>query len=238
MNRPYRLSLLILLAGALLLSGAALAQDNEDLERELEEDLEDEDFADSDNGDDNLAIDLLDVDDTCDVDGDLGSTLDISSDVSAERSERRESTLEEDDVLLAIALANNGIDNFDVEDVFTRSLVRTDTASFEQDTDLDREDVFSAVALGVGDDLSDDEITECASDISDTATIEVREESTLDLVENDVLLAIALSNSFDGGGDLDFEDVADLDRDESARIFTDRDVDLDREDALLLLAFG
>jgi hypothetical protein len=182
-------------------------------------------------------LDELIFDDGCDDDGAaLVAVTDFSRDSVRETSREQQVDADEDDVLLGIALANNGADDISWNKLRDVSLTETKFARESQQADLDRDDVFSALALGLESDASSLEALACVSDIE----MEHRETTTLnrvvDLDEDDVLLAIALANSVDS--DLEFDDIADISENARSEISTERIVDIDRDDTFLALALG
>lgn len=218
---------LLLAAGLLGVAGTAVAQDDDDtlsadeLLEDVDDDLELED---------ELFCDDLDV-----ADG-LSSLNDLHSRERLAESNSQNVTTDDDTILLAIALANNGADGIDWESV--RSFDKTETRSMtaSQTANLDREDVFSALALGINDDADALETLACVSDIESTVEQTETTSQDVDLDEDTVLLAIALSNSV--GGELNFDDIASMDNSKEIETTRDRDVDVERNDAFLALALG
>lgn len=176
--------------------------------------------------------------DVCDpTDSILGSVVDVSSRRTAERTTSRDISLDEDNVLLGIALSNNGfgrVNFLDLADIDARSEIRD---SFDQRTDIDRDDILTAVALGgSGRSLGSGDALACATDRSFDRRVDTDVSQRIDLDDDTALLAIALRNN--GGGFLDFDDIFSGDRSISRTVSFDSTSDLDRDSALWLLAFG
>lgn len=186
---------------------------------------------------DNQATGLLSTAGTCSTTGHdaLSSIVSLSTRESSLVTWSRDVDLDDTDVLLGIALANNGINRVDFDRLASIDVDRTDTARLDQSTDIDRDAVLSAIALGVGGVSSADALA-CATDIDQTAIVDVSVSQDTDLDEDTTLLAIALARN--GASSISFEDVASGSTTASSEITVDRDVDVDRDAALLLLAFG
>lgn len=171
----------------------------------------------------------------CDDDG-INMVADVDHSIVHEMSNEQTVDIDEDDVLLGIALANNGASGVSWQALrdWEQSATR-----FRQETrvaDLDRDDVFSALALGV--DADGDSLTAlaCVSDIDASIRETTTQSRQVDLEEEEVLLAIALNNAVGGG--LDLEDVADISESERTTAEKHRDTEVDREDTFLALALG
>ncbi len=167
---------------------------------------------------------------------DLSLVQQIDESIAEERRVDQTVDIDDDTVLLGIALANNGAHDIDFNTLRDFTLTRTEAASQVRVADLRRDDVFSALALGFDARGGSLDTLACVSDVSRETSISETLSQTVNLDENNVLLAIALSNSV--GGPLRFSDVADIsqvERIESERI---QAVDVDREDAFLALALG
>lgn len=181
--------------------------------------------------------DLFDDDILCDTSGrsGLANIVSVHSRVRTDSDVRRDVDLDEDDVLLAIALDNNGFGGIDFRDIAGVDEDARVRVSIDQDTDVDRENVLSAIALGVGHVRPRDALA-CASDISQTATLRTSRSSDIDLDEDTSLLAIALGRNIGGG--ISFGDIVSGRSSSVSEFEFDSDIDIDRHDALLLLAFG
>lgn len=229
-----------LLLGAAMIgvSGTAIAQDGQFLDAELTQ--EDIDLGIDDASDfGGFDIGGFDGDLMGCNEGDTQSLLavnDFSSSESLEKARSQTVSVEDDEVLLAIALANNGAADvtFDKVRSVEQSATRTVTAS--QSAELERDDVFSALALGVTAEGGSLEALACVSDITTAQTATATWTRDVDLDENTVLLAIAMSNAV--GDELAFEEVVSFDEAFSAETSTDQTVDVEREDAFLALALG
>lgn len=165
------------------------------------------------------------------AEGSIAEISDVDTGFDRETEAEQESELDEDSVLLAIALDNNDI-GVDFDDVrsFDRSARLLERAF--QESSLDRDDAFGALVLG--EDLDTD--IDCIADVETTREVQTQERRDVDLDEEDTLLAIAIGNSLDD--DLDFGDVSDVSLSESSSIDFSRDFDLDREDVFTALLFG
>lgn len=227
----------LLLVGAVVaIPGTALAQ-LEDITTSSAADLSDDFHDSSDFGSRDLGTDFDDViDDSICTDDDIGLVADHSHRSVMERSRDQTVDVDEDDVLLAIALANNG-----ANDITWNQLRDFDYEARELDTlrtsaDLEREDVFSALALGVTSSGGSLDALACVSDVEHTREVTTNIRRNVDLDEDNVLLAIALSNSI--GASLDFEDIASIDESARQEVSEERTVDVERNDAFLALALG
>ncbi len=165
-----------------------------------------------------------------------GAIADISNDVTRERERRQDVDLDEEDVLLGIALHNNGADDVSFNELRSVSLEEERTIEQDQDSSLEEEDVFSALALGITAKGGTLDVLSCVSDLS--RNVEERREfdQDVDLDEDTVLLAIALANAADS--ELRLADVRDIDRDERIERDYDQDIDIDQDDTFLALALG
>lgn len=168
--------------------------------------------------------------------GGLGFLEDTSLKRATELSSSQRVDIEEDDVLLGIALAHNGADDIDFNSLrdFTRTASRS--VSADRVADLDRDDVFSALALGVDAEASNLEALACVSDLTVSSRETITQSRTMDLDEETVLLAIALGNSVDSP--LSLDDVADIDESEVSATTREVTTDVDKEDTFLALALG
>lgn len=217
MNRLNAFSLL--LAGALLVTAAPALANGDGIENDFD------------------ALDVPLATDDC---GDeVSSVADISAHAAEERIRNQDVDVDEDDVLLAIALRNNGAGDVDWNDISDLDLTKKVRVSASQDTDFDRETVFSALALGVhdGDGGSLDALA-CVADLERSESQIVRYTRDVDLDEENVLLAIALGNAAGGAGDVEFGDVVDIHERLFAEDSVNQDVDIERNDAFLALALG
>ncbi len=173
-------------------------------------------------------------------DGIFTRNIDIGrTDVDVKRESRVDQTVDFDEntVLLAIALHNNGFSDVTLENVRDQTVTRTDTLDARRARDLDRESVFSALALGYRGGVGSprDAVAEIA-DLDVDARIETQSTYRIGLDENNVLLAIALGNTV--GGHRSLFDVADIQDDVRQKVTLRKDVNLDRENAFLVLALG
>lgn len=209
-----------------------------DLDEDAEDDFDDE--GDDDGIDGRSALNVCggsaDTFGAASGTGTLATIEDMSVSRATESATSQEVDIDEDDVLLGIALANNGADN--VEWNTLRDVSLTSTRAITQDvaTDLDREDVFSALALGLDAEASSLSALACVSDQRVSSRESVTLSRSVDLEEDDVLLAIALANSVDS--DLNFNDIADIEEAERSALTRDVTTDVDREDTFLALALG
>lgn len=162
---------------------------------------------------------------------------DINVHAAEEAVRRQHVDADEDDILLAIALNNNGVGDVDWEDITDVDIFQKARVSASQDTDFDRETVFSALALGVHDGGGDLDALACVSDLERSESQRVHFTRDVDLDEDDVLLAIALSNA-NGGGDVEFGQIADIEERVFAEDDLNQNVDIQQDDAFLALALG
>jgi hypothetical protein len=168
----------------------------------------------------------------------VASVADISAHTAEERIRNQHVNVDEDDVLLAIALRNNGAGDIDWNDIRDVDLTKKMRVTARQDTDFERETVFSALALGVHDGAGGSlGALACVADLERSEFQLVRFTRDVDLTENNVLLAIALANG-GGGGNVDFGDIADINERLFAEDSVNQDVDIQRDDAFLALALG
>jgi hypothetical protein len=190
--------------------------------------------AQDDNGDNDFAIRSCGA--TLGEGGSLTALGDIdeSEDRTVERDQ--EVDVDEDDILLGIALANNGASDITWNKLRDYDATESREHTITRTADYDRDDVFSALALGLDADAGALDALACVSDVDMTVTQEREVSQEVDLEEDDVLLAIALSNSV--GGDLVFDDIADMSQSERVSMERTQDVDVDREDTFLALALG
>lgn len=168
--------------------------------------------------------------------GSIASFGDVSADATTERTVESDVSLDEDDVLLAIALSNNGANGIRAEDIGQRESLREETTLLRQDVQLDRDDAFNALALG--ETASDADSLDCLGDLRVERTIATSTQSDVSLDEDDVLLAIALGNNLGGGGSTTLSSVGDISGSQSTSVTFEREFDLDREDVFSALLFG
>lgn len=161
---------------------------------------------------------------------------DLSTTDSTFMSRDQDVSVDESDILLAIALANNGAEDVSFDDLRKLDLREVDRVAKSQDTELDRSDVFSALALGVTADEDEAAALGCVNDVTASAERTRTLTHSLDLAENDVLLAIALHNSV--GSPLSMRAVADVRDTQQTTIDRDQTVDVDREGTFNALALG
>lgn len=166
----------------------------------------------------------------------------MSAETRAETNQRVD--LDDDDVLLAIALDNTGfnVDFDDVIDVRAERVVETD---LEQDVDLDRDDALLAIALdsvgglgghsyglggfgGLGNGIA---LADIDLETEDRTEIDRR----VDIDEDDALLGIALAAGV-GGGHGSFASLADIHESVEREVEVDSRVDLDSDTVLLGIA--
>lgn len=219
MHQTYLYALLLGAAGILAAAGGAIAQENVTGEETIEAQEATQEGATME----------------C-ADGGVSGVGDAEQSLVNEWSRNQTVDVDEDDILLGIALANNGATGVDWESLrdITQTSVRFNVEA--RIADLDREDVFSALALGVDAESDSLAALACVSDVEATHRETTDYTRMVDLEEDDVLLAIALKNSV--GGELDFEDVADISETMKATLDESRDVNVDREDTFLALALG
>lgn len=166
----------------------------------------------------------------------LVAVNDLHTSVTTTEQQWQDVSVDDDTVLLAIALANNGANGITWNKVRSFEAMQTERVRASQTANLDREDVFSALALGIHDNGSSLEALACVSDIESSAEITTRASQDISLDEDNVLLAIALSNSI--GGSLEFDDIASYDKKVETEFTQDREVDVERSDTFLALALG
>lgn len=217
------------LAGSLLVTGGAAAQTDLDIDFD-DSDSVFEDF-DDDRGFDDDAEDFIPDVEECDDDSFIGLLTDVSRTEAESTSFEQDVDFEEDD-LLWVALANNGLGDGDAFDVADRSVTRESTADLTQTTDLDRDDVLLAIALG-GDDAGDGGSLVCAADVDFAAEVTETADRDFMLDEDDALLGIALSRN--GDNDFGLDDLVSGSEDTEREVTVERHVDIDRDAALLLL---
>lgn len=166
----------------------------------------------------------------------VAQVADLSSNEIDERNRSQSVDVDEDDVLLAIALRNNGAGEITWNDIRDVTLEKTTRMVWSQETDLDRDDVFSALALGIDAESGSMEALACVADVSRSHEETTTYTRTVDLDEDNVLLAIALANG--GDTELVFGDIADIDENFRRESSQDQTVDIEREDTFLALALG
>lgn len=232
----------LLLAGIVALSAPAMAQgfgNDDELFGDNSDDLLDfqaEDIG-TDNGIEPIQGDAAVT--SCVVghdDAGLAPVSDVSESLAQEVTRDQDVTIDEDDVLLGIALANNGASDVSFNALRDFDLTHTRLHTESRVADLERDDVFSALALGVDSSAGSLEALACVSDREITFTETTTASQEVDLDEDNVLLAIALSNSV--GGDLRLDDIASISQSARKEVERDQTVDIDREDAFLALALG
>ncbi len=237
-------TLSVALIGVAAALGTAAAQDAETIPDELtsganfnnqndnsRSDFQDY-FDDIQSGDDLIAI--------CQQSGGqregVAVVADLSQDSVRERTSSQDVSIDEDEALLGIALHNNGADNVNFNNLRDMSATETALVSESQTSNLDREDVFSALALGLDANEGSLEALACVADLDRTVEVTRTMDQTVDLDEDTVLLAIALGNAADSP--LELEEIASFDIAETTTRTADQTVDVDREDTFLALALG
>lgn len=233
----------LLLAGIMALSAPAMAQGFGNNDDELFGDSSSNnllDFQAEDIGTDDGIEPIQDGGvESCVIghdDAGLATVSDVSESLAQEVTRDQDVTIDEDDVLLGIALANNGASDVSFNALRDFDLTRTRLHTESRVADLERDDVFSALALGVDSGAGSLEALACVSDREITFTETTTASQTVDLDEDNVLLAIALANSV--GGDLRLDDIASISQSARKEVERDQTVDIDREDAFLALALG
>gem|GEM_PF-3742465 len=166
----------------------------------------------------------------------LQAVNDLHSSVVDETSRSQKVAVTDNDVLLAIALHNNGAGNVSWDKVRSVQQVASHTMSASQTAKLDRDDVFSALALGIHDAVGSLEALACVSDITTAMTQTQTLTRNTSLDQNTVLLAIALHNS--AGSGLNYDDVANFAESQRTQVSHDQDVTVPRDNTFLALALG
>jgi hypothetical protein len=169
------------------------------------------------------------------VDG-VRAVNDLHTAAVNESSRRQAVSVADDTVLLAIALHNNGASGVDWNRVRNIDVTQSRSISASQTANLDREDVFSALALGIHDHSGSLEGLACVADFTTAATETATDSQQVSLDQNTVLLAIALHNSVNSS--LNFDDVANVDEIHRDELRHDQDVTVPRDDTFLALALG
>ncbi len=248
MNAKKIVTLLVTLAvgvfGVVAVAGTAIAQGAETIPDDLTTGADFNDGSSEDRVSDfDDAVDDIQGDDliaTCRQTGGRADGVGVVSDLSQESVRERASSqdvdIDEDDVLLGIALHNNGANNINFNNLRDISAVETALVSERQTANLDRDDVFSALALGLSANEGSLDALACVADLDRTVEVTHTMDQTVDLDEDTVLLAIALANS--ASSPLELEDIASFDIAESTTRNADQTVDVDREDTFLALALG
>lgn len=166
----------------------------------------------------------------------LVSVADLDETNAQEREYDQTVGVDEDTILLGIALANNGANGVNWAALRDYDATLTETMSASRSANLDREDVFSALALGVSAEGGALDALACVSDVEQEQTRTHSVSRSVDLDEDTVLLSIALANSV--GGNIEFNDVASFSESSSMESERSSTVDVEREDAFLALALG
>ncbi|MFA5861088.1 MAG: hypothetical protein WDA16_05275 [Candidatus Thermoplasmatota archaeon] len=145
-------------------------------------------------------------------------------------------SVNDDTVLLAIALHNNGASGINWNDLrnVQKTTMKSMTAS--QTANLDRADVFSALALGIHDTASSLDALACVADFTTAARETTTDTQSVALDQNTVLLAIAVHNAV--GSPLVFGDIANMAQNSSTTVTHDQDVSAPTDQTFLALALG
>lgn len=158
---------------------------------------------------------------------------DVRLDAETESEFTQRVDLDEDTVLLAIALERTGFD-VDFEDIVDIEIERRVEAEQGQRVDLDDDDVLLAIALSGGDldGLGGLRVADTDQRVEDVTRIE----RDVHLDEDTALLAIVMANTI--GAPRDINAILDIREVVEREVELDSDVDLDRDDVLLAIAAG
>ncbi len=168
-------------------------------------------------------------------------------DLTAVASELDESVLHEsrrdqkvkmdrDNALLGIALASSGARDITWNNLRDYDATFSEEFMHDRDVTFERDDVFSALALGVKAAGGSIDALGCVSDLWVTMRAESKLSRDVDLDRDNVFLAIALAGS--GAGHLALNDIASIAESERTQVTRDQQVNIDRDDAFLALALG
>jgi hypothetical protein len=171
------------------------------------------------------------------VEGSIATLGDVQTDVEADTSRDADVDIDEDTVLLGIALSNNGASGVDFDRL--RSAEEEAQARWvaSQQVAYDREDVFNAIALG-GDygAVSGAGVIDCVSNVETSVDAQTSSSRETTLDEDTTILAIALGNSL--GSEPEFDQVASTSWSESTSVSMSREVSIDRESVFAALLLG
>ncbi len=137
-------------------------------------------------------------------------------------------------MLLGIALDNNRVRGVNWNLLRDFDAVQERNVDARQSVRLDRDDVFSAAALGFR--ARGSNALDCLADVRTRATDRHEVNHELDLTEDNTLFAIAARHSLRGS--IDFLDIASHATRERDTASFSRTFDLDREKSLLALVVG
>lgn len=171
------------------------------------------------------------------VENSIATLADVDTRIEADVNRDSDVDLDEDTVLLGIALSNNGASGVSADALssFERESEARWVAS--QQVSYDTDDVFNAIALGSSfDAVTGAGVFDCVSSVETSVTAETSSSRDVSLDEDTTILAIALGNSLGGTPNLD--EIASISWSESTSVTMSREVSIDRDDVFAALLLG
>lgn len=243
MTKAWNIAVAVTALAGLSAGLPAAAAQFEDLFDDIDDELDLGDFDDTPDFLDDFDIDDIVDDDCVDErtgtveDDSVASIADVDTAFDIDNSRDQIVDINEADILLGIALDNNGFDDVEFDILRDVDATRGFRVGADQNVDLERDDVFNAVALGFDARGGGRDAIDCVADVSTDfeATDTIRHR--IDLDEDDTLLGIATENSL-GGSRTSLLDLADLSLNRASTRGFHRSIDLDRDDVFLSLVLG